>query len=105
MNTTDKAIKNQKVIRLLDEMERFNITVEDLLGYKGKVADVWSIEDLDNMFEWKGMSFEPALTRDEKFSILQAATDRHNYNAEEGINYDVLEGWTERLFGNRLVQD
>ena len=98
--TTNDAIKKQKVIRLVNEMKQFGISVDDVLEFKGLVADTWSVEDLDKMMKDFEITATPALTQDEKLLVLKTAIKEKDAN--DGMTWKHIEWHLRNLFGDRI---
>lgn len=98
--TTNDAIKKQKVIRLINEMKQFGISVDDVLEFKGLVADTWSVEDLDKMMKDFEITATPALTQDEKLLVLKTAIKEKDAN--DGMTWKHIEWHLRNLFGDRI---
>lgn len=101
--TTEKIIKKQSVKRIIDEMVRFNISVEDILEQKNAVASIWEIADLDNFMENSGIIARPALSQTEKLKVLKEAI--YNQDSNYGINWKSLDESLRYLYGNRLIEE
>ena len=57
----------------------------------------WGIEDVKEYYEDYGVYI--SLTDDEARKVLQLARDRHDAN--DGINWDVLNYWQEHVLAQR----
>jgi hypothetical protein len=66
------------------------IDVHVLLAPRRQIADVWSIEDVQEV--------RPDLTDDQAWEVLRRAED--NFDAEAGINWDILSYHAQMLFGD-----
>ena len=100
---TNDAIKKQKVIRLVNEMKRFGITVDDVLAFQGQVADTWSAEDLDKMMRDSEIVANPALTQDEKLLVIKTALKNRDVN--DGMTWKHMEWHLRNMFGDRIISD
>ena len=91
---------NIKLKELINEFENGNISIqklekdiqelakEEFYDQETQVAISWSIEDVKND--------RPDLTDEECLDVLHVAIDEHDAN--NGINWDVLQYHTNRLY-------
>lgn len=101
MSITQKIIKKQSVRRVLDEMRRFQISIDDLLAEKEQVAVILSPNDVDDALARFGEIAEPPLSQEEKIAVLQRAKEK--YDPAIGGSFDNLRCHAVAIFGmNRI---
>jgi hypothetical protein len=66
------------------------IDIGDLLKPHKMIADIWSASDVQEACDW--------LTIDEAFDVLKAI--EHDFDANVGINWEVIEAKAVRMFGD-----
>ena len=93
----EEGIAYREAIAALDGAEAAGITpapvkpdIHTLLAERRQIAHIWSIEDVQHL--------RPDLDDDQAWEVLQAANDSHE--GDIGINWSVLEGHAEMLFGS-----
>ena len=67
--------------------------VEQLLAKQGKIAVIWSSEDVQ--------AVRPNLSEDQAWEVLQAARDKHDANC--GIGWDMFEILADEMFPDRRL--
>ena len=102
MSNTQKIIKKQSVRRILDEMRRFQISIDDLFAEKEQVAVILSPNDVDDALEHFGKIAEPPLSQEEKIFVLQRAKEKHNLAL--GVSLDDLRCHAVDIFGTRIKE-
>lgn len=93
-------IKKQAVDCILKQMGLLEVSVSDILKAQQSIGIVWNIDDVQAIIEWNHYEFEPALTDEEKFEVLDFSARHHD--AEYGINWSTLEGALLLMFQSRL---
>lgn len=99
---TKEIIKKQSVKKVIDEMERFNISMDDLHAERKEIAVAWGVEDIDNAIDYGNLEFSPELTEEEKFNALMRVKSYHDANI--GISWEVIVAHLEDMFHDRLVR-
>lgn len=99
---TKEIIKKQATKRILNEMERFNISMDDLHAERKEIAIPWCVGDIDSAIEYGDIEFSPELTEEEKLNALMRVKSYHDANV--GISWDVIVAHLEDMFHDRLVR-